>query len=295
MPDRSVRANVSAGTGEAPAPAAALLLLGTFHFQDRGLDAYRPRSRVDVLAPERQRELKEVVERLAAFRPTKVAVERHAQWQAQLDAEYAAYRRSAPGAEGARALPADEVYQLGFRLAARCGHPRVYGVNAWDRHYEPWGDLDAYTRAHGEAAMFRDYHDRPAPVEEWARANGQGVRLAAWAAAVQARGEAGERRKTEAPLRATLRAANEEAALLRSHGGYLVGPFKVGAAGAYPGPDHVTAWYNRNLRIFANLQRLTESPAERLLLVIGAGHVPLLRHCAQASPEYTLAEVGDFL
>ena len=47
----------------------------------------------------------------------------------------------------------------------------------------------------------------------------------------------------------------------------------MGAEGAYPGPDHVTAWYNRNLRIFANLQRLAAAPDERILLVIGAGHV----------------------
>jgi hypothetical protein len=88
-----------------------------------------------VLAPVRQRELEALAVDLAAFRPTRIAVERHARiaverhalGQAQLDAEYAAYRR------GAFALPADEVYQLGFRLAARCGQPRVHGVNAWDR------------------------------------------------------------------------------------------------------------------------------------------------------------------
>ena len=46
---------------------------------------------------------------------------------------------------------------------------------------------------------------------------------------------------------------------------------KAGEGGQYPGVDSKTAWYNRNLRIFANLQRLTEQPGERILLVIGAG------------------------
>ena len=291
MPDVPAAAERPADTGRTsdPPAAAAVLLLGTFHFQDRGLDAYRPRFAVDVLAPERQRELGEIADRLAAFRPTKVAVERHALWQAQLDAEYTAYR------EGAFVLPPDEVYQLGFRLAGRCGHPRVYAVNAWDRHYDPLGDLDAYARAHGEAAMFAAFHDRPSPVEEWARAHGQTHLLTEWEADVQARGARGDRSKTEAPLRETLLRANAADALRRSHGTYLVGPFKVGAAGAYPGPDQVTAWYNRNLRIFANLQRITERPDERLLLVIGAGHVPILRHCVQASPDYELAEVHDYL
>jgi hypothetical protein len=57
----------------------------------------------------------------------------------------------------------------------------------------------------------------------------------------------------------------------------------------------VTAWYNRNLRIFANLQRITETPDERLLLLIGGGHLPILRHCIVASPECELVEVADYL
>ena len=59
--------------------------------------------------------------------------------------------------------------------------------------------------------------------------------------------------------------------------------------------DVITAWYNRNLRIFANLQRITEPPGERLLVVYGAGHIPILRHCVEASPEYDLVEVADYL
>ena len=71
--------------------------------------------------------------------------------------------------------------------------------------------------------------------------------------------------------------------------------FKVGVGDEYIGADWATAWFNRNLRIFANLQRITERPDERILLVIGAGHVPILRHCVQASPEYELVEVQEYL
>jgi hypothetical protein len=57
------------------------------------------------------------------------------------------------------------------------------------------------------------------------------------------------------------------------------------------GADLGAAWYARNLRIFRNLQRLGECPEERVLLFIGAGHVPLLRFVAQASPEHERVEV----
>lgn len=71
--------------------------------------------------------------------------------------------------------------------------------------------------------------------------------------------------------------------------------FTLGGGDDYARPDGATEWYNRNLRIFANLQRLTAGPGERLLLLIGSGHLPILRHCALASPEYALVEAADYL
>ena len=38
-------------------PRAQLLLLGTFHFKDAGLDGYKPKYDVDILSAERQRQL----------------------------------------------------------------------------------------------------------------------------------------------------------------------------------------------------------------------------------------------
>jgi hypothetical protein len=70
---------------------------------------------------------------------------------------------------------------------------------------------------------------------------------------------------------------------------------KVGIGDEYPGVDSKTAWYNRNLRIFANIQRIAEKPGERILVGIGAGQLPILRNAAMSSPEYDLVEVGRYL
>lgn len=45
------------------------------------------------------------------------------------------------------------------------------------------------------------------------------------------------------------------------------GFFKVGGDTSYVGPDFIGSWYDRNLRIFRNLQRITNRPDERLLVV----------------------------
>lgn len=75
----------------------------------------------------------------------------------------------------------------------------------------------------------------------------------------------------------------------------MLGSVAIGRGADYPGADGLSGWwYNRNLRIFANIRRLIE-PGDRVLVLIGAGHVPILRHAVQASPELKLVEVAAVL
>ena len=96
-------------------------------------------------------------------------------------------------------------------------------------------------------------------------------------------------------LTTILRFMNHPRVLRLSHAVYLVGGFHAADGAEFPGPDgFVTHWHNRNLRIFANLRRAAQ-PGQRVVVLIGAGHVPILRHCVEASPEFRLVEVGDVL
>jgi hypothetical protein len=248
-------------------PRRKVLLLGTFHFEDAGLDGYKPRHDIDILSARRQAEIEEVVGALAAFDPTKIAVEWLPEHQERTDEQYRKYLA------GEFELGANEVYQLGFRLARRLGHDRVHLVDARGRAYEPHVDVEEYARSHGQARLIDNPWDER--FEQWYAFK--------------------DERKTEQTLREHLLWINEEANILKGHGHYLTGGFGVGVADEYPGVDSRTRWYNRNLRIFANLERISTLEDERILLIIGAGHLPILRHAALASPEYELVEVSDFL
>lgn len=272
-------------------PPVPIMLLGTFHFADKGLDGYKPTTTFDVNA--RQVEVQDVVERLAAFKPTKIAVELRAAEQEAMNQSYRAYVR------GKLELGPDEVHQLGFQLARQLGHDGLYGVNAWDRYYDP--PLDFEKLAQGRSALelnayadtqldFHPHEDLAVYAEE----HGQSYLLTEWDAYYHGLFEKEDEERLNMTLRDILCRANEAGALLEGHGYYMVGPIKIGAGNEYPGVDYVMHWFNRNLRIFANIQRITE-PGDRLLLIIGGGHVPILRHCVEASPEYDLAEVGDYL
>lgn len=246
-------------------PSAPLLVLGTFHFKDAGLDAYKPETDFDALSPARQEEIEEVIARLEKFAPKKIALEARRENAPALQERYATYRR------GEFELPANEIYQLGFRLAKRLGHEQVYFVDEHARRHE----LDA--------------------PEAVAKKCGQDVNDAGpWNERFFALYRRDDQAKARMTLRETLLYMNSEERLQAGHGHYLVGGFHLGCGDDYWGADQATGWYNRNLRIFHNMGRLRE-PAQPMLLIIGAGHVPIIRHAAMASPEFEWVEVADVL
>ncbi|MCU7372302.1 DUF5694 domain-containing protein [Paucibacter sp. O1-1] len=111
----------------APLPGLAevqVMVLGSYHFANPGLDLHNAEVD-DVLSARRQAELVELIERLASFRPSMVAVEARA--DALPGRALPGYRRYLSG-EG----PPDrnEIEQIGYRLARRMGLDQVLGVDA---------------------------------------------------------------------------------------------------------------------------------------------------------------------
>ena len=256
----------------AGAKKAELLFLGTFHFDDAGLDAYKPRFKLEVMAPARQRELELLVKHLASFRPTKIALEVKRSAQARLDSLYSDYLR------GTREFGPNEIYQIGFRLAKLLGLSRVYAVDAEARSYlnddQVRAKLDSL-RVDRKTLMQRIQEDP-------------------WTSRYRLLYARDDSLKSVRTISEQLWSMNQPERIRVGHGAYLVGSFKLGPEWDYIGPDDATSWYNRNLRIFSNLQSIT-SDGDRILLIIGAGHLPILRFLAQSSPEHRLREVAEFV
>lgn len=80
---------------------------------------------------------------------------------------------------------------------------------------------------------------------------------------------------------------NDPEGLRISHGHYLIGDFKMNEGNDYFGADSAIWWYTRNLRIFANLLDITEAGKDRVFLLIGAGHLPILNFLGNSSADYT--------
>lgn len=248
-------------------PAAAqeparVMVLGTYHFANPGLDVVQT-SVADVLTPRKQAEIAAITDALAAFAPTRIAVEQVPERQPRLDSLYAEYRA------GRYVLGRNEVDQLGFRLAARLGLDGVQAVDHDGRHALDFGLLTAYAQASDTA--FAAHNDRVIS------------RLTAQNDSLQRTASVGQ----------ILRVLNDPADIAWGHAQY-VRMAAVGAGDGYVGADLLAAWYDRNIRIFGNISRISQ-PGERVLVIVGAGHAAILRQFVEAAEGLVLVEPAEFL
>lgn len=238
-----------------------VLLLGTNH-----LDSPRVEG---VLSAERQREFEELITRLADWAPDGVCVERSHRHQDHVDdiycdyetgdrdyAEQTTFESPRTGLDDPEATCQSEVVQIGFRLAERLGHDRVHAVDYMmdmaahlDRDVDgEW--LQAQVAAGSEklpASLAPESHDH---VEVW-----------------------GDSAVTE-----FLACHNREQHLRANDRAQFTAAFG-GPEERYVGSRLLTGWYERNLKITENLRLVAgETDADRLLLVVGVGHVHVLRH-----------------
>jgi hypothetical protein len=257
-------------------PKMPVLLLGVFHFAGEQVDANTTPLdlRVDMLSAARQKQIAQLVRKLAQFKPTKIVVESPPQRQMALDSAYAAYR--AGRLSDSRWLQtSDEQVQLAFRLASMLSHDRVYAANAPPFTFS--------LNARDSVLTYEKYKDQPIPAaEEWDHVYDA---LSAYADTLKAR----------LPLNEYLAYLNAPRVQARSIGRWLVAT-KRGSNDEPVGADgFITRYFNRNVRIYSNVQRIATSPDDRILVIYGATHMYMLKQLFGASPEFTLKDIQPYL
>lgn len=230
-----------------------VLVLGTFHFAQQ--------NQVDLMTPVRQAELNALVDRLATFSPDRVTVEFAF---ARNDALNEAYARYLAAAEDAIASP-NETYQIGFRLARRLGHHRIYGVdvpmNLWDDSVSVFDDEYPGARERLRGRWNVRYPPAPRPTA--------GLTLSEM-----------------------LRPWNDQALpAMPEYGRFM--PLVEGDV--YAGALTMRRWYDRNLRIVQNFFRVLEPGDDRLFMVVGGSHVAVLRHLLDATPQLCAVDPLPFI
>ena len=248
-----------------------VLLVGTFHFAYYGLDAHvtSEENKVDILSPQKQKEMKELVDYIARFQPTKLVVE-GGRNSGYLVNQYRRYKN------GEAQLRAREIDQICFRLMDQFNIDTLYGADASGLSHNMRNSKDSTCLNPFLTELFKDW--------DFKNDSEMDQRYNEWY-------EYGDQLSTQIPLLDYFKIMNSDKEIKRMHGAYLVGDFKLDE---HRGADALALyWYTRNLRIFRNIQNLDTKPDDRILVLFGAGHMSILKQLFESTPEYELIPFGD--
>lgn len=249
-----------------------VLLVGTWHFNYPGQDAHKSKesNKINILSDKRQKELEELLDYIAKFRPTKIAVE------SGRNTGYLKWRLK-QWLLGKRELKASELEQIGIRLMHKLKLDTIYGSNAYplllelddnkvkptsepylydilERHY--FGGSDSISKRYDK---FYEYQDTFA---------------------------------VKHTLLESFKYFNSDKVLDRGFGSYISGGQFFSENNE--GPDALSSfWFNRNLRIYRNIQRIDYNENDRILVLFGSGHVSILKWLFKCDPNFELVKFNS--
>ena len=256
---------------------ATVMILGSGFFTNPRINRFNYKMD-DVLAPKRQSEMEQLVTQIKEFRPTKIAVYADESYDAELNANYQGYLEGTY--EPTRRLED----QIGFPLAKQMEHSKLYCVADWPEHRpildnidDGLLDYDAFAEEHNQEYLLPSISSNDEKIRQ------------------SADGTLWVERVGYEPLIDMYIRINEPEKLRADHQSYLR-TARVGLKDQYPGANWVAHWwYAHNLKNFVNLTRITESNDDRILLIIGAGHVYLIQQFLEDSGAYIVESPLQYL
>ena len=248
-----------------PKEKAQVLVVGTFHFDYPNLDVVKilDENKIDVLLEPKKTELTEVIDYIKTFKPTKIALEAFPSWNAT--EKLKKYKN------GGYRNERDERYQIAMRLATELDLDTLYSIDAesFDPEIEKLDstyyqrlikDFDFESKDNYQK-MYRDFYDYSNTIV------------------------------TKMNMLDYFKYINSKEFHKVEYGGYLIGDFKLDN---FRGADILSIWwYNRNLRIFRNLQEISTGTNDKILVLFGNGHASILRQLIESSPEYDFVEFNN--
>jgi hypothetical protein len=233
-----------------------LVILGTYHMGTPGNNVVNPKVN-DVAAPERQKQIVELVGKLKKFKPTKIVVECDLEDDAKMQELYEKYL------SGNYQLSKNETNQIGFRLAKEAGLKKVYCVD--------WSDFwDDPTINYGKFAA------KDAELDSFLKGVNQNSKKEI---------DAEFEKLYPLPITDQLIRLNRPEQIEKHHKVYY-DIMRIGRGREYAGAGYLSWWYRRNMVILTNIIRLTDSPQDRILVIYGEGHNKLLNQFATESEFY---------
>jgi len=243
-----------------------VMIVGAYHMGNPGLDVNN--AKVDsVLTPEKQRQISDAVNRLAKFKPNKIAVEMVADQADMTTSNFAKF------SEESLKKDANEITQIAFRMASQLGHKVVYAIDEKSEtiDYFPYNKVVEFAKANNQQAILET-------------GDAYGKR---WTSEF----EREQKIKTVSQLLANI---NKPSYGQTEMAQFYYPLLAIGDSKTQNGAELNAAWYQRNAKIIAKLHQ-TAKPGDKIMVLFGAGHNYWLRHFIKEMPGYQLVEAYNYL
>ena len=245
-----------------------ILLLGVFHFNPSG-DEY-------IFNEYSQKQLEKLNESFAKFNPDAIGVEYTARSQEDIDKSYDMFdlndlsdiNKMTNQTLGTIRMYDDiypiryrnEVVQIGYRLGKTLNHKRIHAIDD-DTILDdgPWDKI---------SGVYKELNDK------------------CWEKMREFTGDINN-------ITERFIWDNSDEVVYYNHQLYMT-VNSVNTGDTYDGAVYNANWYMRNLKIFANIQKLCET-SERLLVIYGSGHLAILRQLIQSCDNMELVNLNDYL
>lgn len=261
-----------------------IILLGTFHF-NQSLDS-ASKLHSNLFTAKRQKEISDLVTNLVKQKPDKIFLEFSQKNQPYYDSVYNNYIN---GREPEKLRTrANEIFQLGMKIAKQLGHKKVFGMNYQpqelaDSSYKPINSVDkAIQNLYLALDKFEDstrtnieFYDLPFP-----------YKLPNQDSLLQ-----------KSTISKFLLFLNSEKKLSRDDYTNWNWLYSVGTGNDITATDYVgTFWYGTNVRNYNNVLRNVDYKNDKCYLIIyGASHVAFLKHLFQMNPYFDVLDIDKIL
>ena len=231
-----------------------VMLLGTYHMESPGRDVIKPEVD-DVLSPKRQGEISSLIKSLARWEPEIIAVEFPYEKQDELNALYKKYIQNSAAFEDSHLSSRNEIVQIGFRLAHHLNHEKLLAVD-WFPEFPEWITKEDFEDVMYFTPEMRSWNREQIELEEKSKL--EKLTIAQYLYWLNSKPQININDTIMIDI--SLEHKNKKVA------------FSI-----------ASNWFERNLGIIRNLKEILPGGVKRVLLLYGAGHIPMLNYIMEMS------------
>ena len=244
-------------------PKSQVMVVGTYHF--------RQEENYDELSKENQIEIKKLVSKLAEFKPTKVVVEKLPENNSIYQDAYQKYLLDDTFINN----HSNETAQLGFRLAKQMGHQKIY---LFDNKPDFIGSLEGFTFERLGTEMSKDslFANQHLDI-------------------IMDSFNENEKKLNSLSLYENIKERNSPTAQRWNAQRMHSYEIRTGIQDSWMGSDWLGRWYQRNIRMMANIMAFNNSGEDRILIIVGDNHKWVLDTLFGFNPDFEVISSYNIL